>query len=739
MKKLLTIFFVLVLAGSALANPNIDCCCFVASETPSVQITDMTDINSPSVVQAFTTTGVVARQQVSKYRYYQNFTPTQGHYYEYICKQTSAGKEASGSISQYETYIDASIASRGTSTYAGGAVASVTGAVGSVGSSVTCGTVSDKTGYTVSIVQDKTGYTASTVSDKTGYSLASTQTFNTTGNITGNVSGSVGSVTAGVTVSTNNDKTGYALIVTPPTAAQVSTQVWTEALPGSFGSGSAGKLLSLAGAAADPWDVTAGSYGAGKFGKIVYDNLNATVSSRLALASYTAPDNSSITAIKTKTDNLPSDPASNTQVNTRASQTSVNSIPTNPTLQTTWTDAKAGYITGIVALDSTVAKSATVALDSTVAKQATLTTLIPEAIPFTSHKIDANATATVDNAAIADAVWDETLSGHLGSGSTGANLQSASSSADPWSTSLPGGYSAGTAGHKIGTYIDAKVSDALASVNALPTLTQIEASTKILQKTSGSTTNQISVTADNKVSSDATINSSDMTTIAQRTWNNTYASTRKLTSPFTDESSSRDMSATGAVTGSSQVNLLVYKTGTTTPISQVMITVQDSGQTVTQGSIMSNANGIAVTALNDLTYKLLLNKSGYTFTVPETLVVSGTTSKILYGDEIVIGTPGTAKTCRVYEYLFNQDDATKPTTVIATAQIRDLPYDYNGRIHKGDKVPGTYNSSTGVIYWDLVWGARVTFVIQVFDKQTGSTGTVPLLPQERLKNILDTQ
>ena len=38
-------------------------------------------------------------------------------------------------------------------------------------------------------------------------------------------------------------------------------------------------------------------------------NLDATVSSRLASGSYTAPDNTSITAIKAKTDNLPSDPA----------------------------------------------------------------------------------------------------------------------------------------------------------------------------------------------------------------------------------------------------------------------------------------------------------------------------------------------------------------------------------------------------------------------------------------------
>jgi hypothetical protein len=47
------------------------------------------------------------------------------------------------------------------------------------------------------------------------------------------------------------------------------------------------------------------------------DHIDADISTRLAAADYVAPDNTSITAIKDKTDNLPQDPASNTQVNTR--------------------------------------------------------------------------------------------------------------------------------------------------------------------------------------------------------------------------------------------------------------------------------------------------------------------------------------------------------------------------------------------------------------------------------------
>lgn len=44
---------------------------------------------------------------------------------------------------------------------------------------------------------------------------------------------------------------------------------------------------------------------------------NAQVNTRLAAAGYVAPDNAGVAAIKAKTDNLPADPASNTQVNTR--------------------------------------------------------------------------------------------------------------------------------------------------------------------------------------------------------------------------------------------------------------------------------------------------------------------------------------------------------------------------------------------------------------------------------------
>lgn len=62
------------------------------------------------------------------------------------------------------------------------------------------------------------------------------------------------------------------------------------------------------------------------------------------------------------------------------------------------------------------------------------------------------------NASIADQVWDEVLSGHLTSGTTGFALNASGSAGDPWSTALPGAYSAGTAGYIVGTNLDVAVS-----------------------------------------------------------------------------------------------------------------------------------------------------------------------------------------------------------------------------------------------------------------------------------------
>jgi hypothetical protein len=61
-------------------------------------------------------------------------------------------------------------------------------------------------------------------------------------------------------------------------------------------------------------------------------------------------------------------------------------------------------------------------------------------------------------AEIAAAVVDLSLSGHTTSGTVGEAISNASSAGDPWSTAVPGAYSAGQAGYILGTNVNATVS-----------------------------------------------------------------------------------------------------------------------------------------------------------------------------------------------------------------------------------------------------------------------------------------
>jgi len=187
-----------------------------------------------------------------------------------------------------------------------------------------------------------------------------------------------------------------------PTAAANADAVWDEAISGHLSAGTTGAALNAAGSAGDPWSTPLpGAYGAGTAGKIVGDNINATISSRSSQASVDTIDDfldTEVAAIKAKTDALPSDPADASDI--AASFSTVNS-----TLATI-----AGYV------DTEVA-AILAAVDTEVT-----------AIKAKTDNLPASPAATGDipsAASIADAVWDEATSGHASAGSTGKALSDA--------------------------------------------------------------------------------------------------------------------------------------------------------------------------------------------------------------------------------------------------------------------------------------------------------------------------
>jgi len=172
-----------------------------------------------------------------------------------------------------------------------------------------------------------TGGTVSTVSDKTGYSISGTKQTLDALNDFNPASDTVARVTLADTCTTNTDMRGTdsALLASnytvPPSVSSIADAVWDEATSGHSGAGTAGLALTsasaptaeqvadavwdesvsghttggstgaaiiAAGSAGDPWStLIPGAYGAGTAGKIVGDNINATISSR---SSHSAAD-----------------------------------------------------------------------------------------------------------------------------------------------------------------------------------------------------------------------------------------------------------------------------------------------------------------------------------------------------------------------------------------------------------------------------------------------------------------
>ena len=239
--------------------------------------------------------------------------------------------------------------------------------------------------------------------DGTGYNLGGGSI------VAASVSGAVNSVTTGVTVASNTDKTGYSLATAPPTAAAIADAVWDEALADHLNTGSTGAGLNAAGAAGDPWSTALpGAYGAGTAGKIVGDNLNATVSSRLASADISL-SGGAVTVGTLASQVITSSSFANQAITGLAIQNGA--IGLNQI-------ANGALTSGKFAQDAITANAiAPGAITVSEIADGAITAAKFGAGAINSTVVDATA-----NAAIADAVWDEAMSGHTTAGTYGGRI-----------------------------------------------------------------------------------------------------------------------------------------------------------------------------------------------------------------------------------------------------------------------------------------------------------------------------
>lgn len=175
-----------------------------------------------------------------------------------------------------------------------------TGQISLASGAVTAGTVSDKTGYSLASAPPTAAAIADAVWDEpisghltvgsTGATLADTSSDAHLTYADWENGGRLDLLLDAVKAKTDNIPASPASTGDIVSAATIADAVWDEAIAGHASAGSTGEALSAAGSAGDPWSTALpGAYSAGSAGYIIGTNLNATVSSRLASASYTEP------------------------------------------------------------------------------------------------------------------------------------------------------------------------------------------------------------------------------------------------------------------------------------------------------------------------------------------------------------------------------------------------------------------------------------------------------------------
>ncbi len=89
---------------------------------------------------------------------------------------------------------------------------------------------------------------------------------------------------------------------------------------------------------------------------------------------------------------------------------------------------------------------------------------------------------------------------------------------------------------------------------------------------------------------------------------------------------------------------IVSGTDHVTPLDSVKVTILNSDETLALNTLYSNNSGIVTTALDTGIYKVRLIKSGYNFTVPETMIVVGGTVYVTFEGTLYVSTSIADKT-----------------------------------------------------------------------------------------------
>jgi hypothetical protein len=162
--------------------------------------------------------------------------------------------------------------------------------------------------------------------------------------------------------------------------------------------------------------------------------------------------------------------------------------------------------------------------------------------------------------------------------------------------------------------------------------------------------------------------------------------------------------------------------------SMVEITIEDQANVPIQGAFVdvfdatntnfimrgvTDINGLTTIAIQDGSYNVRVFKSGYAFTVPETLVVSGDGAITYNGtNQLSIIPPGSPDLCAIFGTIVNAAGVPIPGACVQAYAV--TPQAVGGNQDSG-AVAGTVTDSNGFFQIDLVRNTVVRFFIEEAD------------------------
>lgn len=186
-----------------------------------------------------------------------------------------------------------------------------------------------------------------------------------------------------------------------------------------------------------------------------------------------------------------------------------------------------------------------------------------------------------------------------------------------------------------------------------------------------------------------------------------------------------------APTGTSTVTITVEETDTT-PIADVFVKVFSLSDQLLR-TAYTDPSGQVVFNMTDGTYYVVLYKNQVNFSATESLVVSGATTDTYNGEVLTIPVPAEANICRVNAFAFVQNSTAAVPSFDGTATIIHTPFSIDNRYYEGATVKAQFNTTTGMFYWDLPYGA----LVKINSRVIGITNRTISVPEHAAASLND--